>query len=330
MNIKIDHGIFLQLVDKVLNFFYQQILDELTGYYSIDARIENIIELNRFDTTNIIMMKLNRIEEDLREKTMNEKVNLCTNLILDSLISTDLSYDHYPRKIEPYKHFLDDDNEFDDYDFGDAISSDLFDLNEDVFGEKDDSESLQENKKLVDWFFSSKKYPIHLKKIKEIILNELASTEGNSKIFKISYVDEALYKVLIKNPALVKTLDWRIFEELLADILSKLGYEIELQRGTKDGGVDLFALKKHHPFGVNRYLIQAKRWNNIVGVEPIERLIWAQGFYKATKACLVTTSTFTKGAWELANCYKWQIELKDFLAFMEWLKLADKSKNNFT
>jgi len=44
-------------------------------------------------------------------------------------------------------------------------------------------------------------------------------------------------------------LNWRTFEKLLGDILESFGYEIELQQGTKDGGIDLFAIKKADIFG---------------------------------------------------------------------------------
>jgi restriction endonuclease Mrr len=115
-------------------------------------------------------------------------------------------------------------------------------------------------------------------------------------------------------------------EELLADILATLGYEIELQRGTKDGGVDLFAVKRNDPIGPERYLLQAKRWKNEVGIEPIQQLAFLRDHYRVTKACLATTSTFTRGAWELGLQYNYTMELKDYQGLQDWIAAAVKIK----
>lgn len=168
--------------------------------------------------------------------------------------------------------------------------------------------------------------------IAEIIDNELffyldlkptkKSFKKKDELYAVDYVDVSLYKLLLNNPELIKTLDWRVFEMLLADILNTIGYEIELKTGTKDGGIDLIAIKKKSDFGQLRYLIQAKRWKNIVGVEPVRSLLFVHNNYRATKSCLATTSNFTSGAWSLANEYKYQIELKDFNGLRQWLEYA--------
>lgn len=140
-----------------------------------------------------------------------------------------------------------------------------------------------------------------------------------SRIVRLDIIDPALYKALYGHPELLKSLDWRVFEKLLADLLEKLGYEIELQRGTKDGGVDLFAIKREDVFGPQRYLLQAKRWNHNVGVEPVRQLAFLHAHHKMTKSCLATTASFTTAAWELGSQYKWQLELRDFEGLKHWL-----------
>lgn len=150
------------------------------------------------------------------------------------------------------------------------------------------------------------------------------SRTENSAI-SLTLVDPVLLEAIAKNPKLLKSLDWRTFEKLLARILETLGYEIELQRGTKDGGVDLFALKKDSIIGPHRYLLQAKRWAGSVGVEPVREILFLHTDYRVTKSCLATTSRFTEGAWEYARSYKWWLELKDFERLQEWVGLAVKS-----
>ena len=139
---------------------------------------------------------------------------------------------------------------------------------------------------------------------------------------RLDAVDAALYHAVIGHPGLLRTLDWRLFEKLLADILDRFGFEVELQRGTKDGGGDLFAVKKRHPLGPQRFLLQAKRWKNAVGVEPVRQLAFLHSHHRVTKSCLATTATFTRGAWELAHQYRWQLELRDFEGLMEWVREA--------
>ena len=143
---------------------------------------------------------------------------------------------------------------------------------------------------------------------------------------RLDAIDAAFYQAVIGHPELLRTLDWRLFEKLLADILDSFGFEVELQRGTKDGGIDLFAVKQGHPLGPQRFLLQAKRWKNSVGVEPVRQLAFLHSHHRVTKSCLATTAAFTSGAWELARQYRWQLELRDFEGLMEWVREAARIK----
>jgi hypothetical protein len=145
-------------------------------------------------------------------------------------------------------------------------------------------------------------------------------------VSELDLVDIALYNTLSAHPELARTLSWRTFERLLADLLEEFGFEVELTQGTKDGGIDVIAVKNETHFGVHRYLLQAKRWANKVGIEPVQRLLFLQSHHHATKSCLVTTSTFTSGAWQLADHYRWQLELRDFDGLTNWIRMARESK----
>ncbi len=135
-------------------------------------------------------------------------------------------------------------------------------------------------------------------------------------------IESNLLKALRRDPKLLKSLDWRTFEIVLSSILERLGFEIELQRGTKDGGIDIFALKCDPALGAHRYLIQAKRWSHRVGIEPVRELLFLQSHHRASKACLATTATFSRGAWRLAEEYRWQLELRDLHGLQDWLGMA--------
>lgn len=151
---------------------------------------------------------------------------------------------------------------------------------------------------------------------------EIKKTSAEISTIQLNTFDPSLYNKIITNPVLIHSTTWRDFEYLLKEILSAFEYEVELQKGTKDGGIDIIAIKKNDIFGEHKYLIQAKKWKNKVGVEPVQRLAFLKDYYNVSKACLATTSTFTKGAWDLAKMYPWQLELKDYNGLLDWMKFA--------
>ena len=136
----------------------------------------------------------------------------------------------------------------------------------------------------------------------------------------------ALYRTLAENPEFLRAIPWRTFEKLLADIFTRFGYDIELQQGTKDGGIDLFAIKRAGPFGPQKYLIQAKRWTHKVGVDPVRQLLFLHDHHRMTKSCLATTAAFTRGACVLAEQYQWQLELRDMKGLQEWISRISGSE----
>jgi CheY-like chemotaxis protein len=156
--------------------------------------------------------------------------------------------------------------------------------------------------------------------------NEVPATEEaleipSSPILELNTIDLLLYQQLQRQPELLKSLDWRTFERLLADILETFGYRVELMQGTKDGGIDIIAFSTAE-MGSHKYLVQAKRWSHKVGVEPVQRLLFLQSHEKATKSCLATTGQFTRGAWRLADQYEWQLSLRDYQGLQEWIDRA--------
>ncbi|WP_336770001.1 restriction endonuclease [Bacillus bombysepticus] len=86
------------------------------------------------------------------------------------------------------------------------------------------------------------------------------------------------------------------FEIYLADLLKKLGFETKLTKGSGDQGVDIIANKNE-----KRYVIQAKRYSGTVGNESVQQAIAGKEFLKADEAWVITNSTFTRSAIELAS-----------------------------
>lgn len=146
------------------------------------------------------------------------------------------------------------------------------------------------------------------------------------KIHQLDLINYELYEAITMHPELLLSMSWRKFEIFLANVLESLGYEIELTCGTKDGGIDIVAITKQSVFGSHKYLVQAKRWSNKVGVDPVRELLFLGNHHRASKSCLATTSDFTRGAWELSRQYPWQLELRDYQGLRDWVQAAMQCK----
>lgn len=85
------------------------------------------------------------------------------------------------------------------------------------------------------------------------------------------------------------------FETFLKYHFQKLGYVAETTSVTGDYGADLI-LKKDH----EKLIVQAKRYQEKVGIKAIQEVVAAVGHYKADKGYVITNSFFTKSAMNLA------------------------------
>ncbi len=142
----------------------------------------------------------------------------------------------------------------------------------------------------------------------------------------VSSANDGLIKYLAKHPELLYTLEPRKFEELVAEIFRDKGYNVELTPKTRDGGKDIYAIRKE-PFGSLLYVIECKRYasSNKVGVEVVRGLYGVTQAEKATMGIIATTSTFTSTALDFAAPLKYQLSLRDYDALQEWLSEYSKS-----
>lgn len=118
-------------------------------------------------------------------------------------------------------------------------------------------------------------------------------------------VNEELIKFLAAHPERLQTLDPRYFEQVVAEIFRDFGYDVILTPRSKDGGLDVRAIRKDS-VGTLLYLIECKRYasHRPVGVEIVRGLYGVAALEKATHGVIATTSHFTKGAKEFAEKVK--------------------------
>ena len=86
------------------------------------------------------------------------------------------------------------------------------------------------------------------------------------------------------------------FENFIAKLFERMGYESEVTKSSGDQGIDVLAKK-----GDCLIAIQAKCYSVVVGNHAIMEAVAGKNFYKADKCMVVTNNMFTKSAKELAN-----------------------------
>jgi len=127
--------------------------------------------------------------------------------------------------------------------------------------------------------------------------------EQRSRIVRADGLPLSLVRAILASPADLHALTPRQFESLIAEVVGKLGFsEVILTPRTGDGGKDVVAstLVAGIPFTV---YFECKKYaaGNKVEVGLVRSLLGvvASRASQADKGVLVTTSTFTKGAWEM-------------------------------
>ena len=92
-------------------------------------------------------------------------------------------------------------------------------------------------------------------------------------------------------------MDGREYEHSVAKYLKKQHYkDIVFTRASGDFGVDLIARKRR-----KHYAIQCKYYTGRVGVKAVQEAVAGRAFYECDQAMVVTNSTFTRGARQLAE-----------------------------
>jgi organic radical activating enzyme len=137
---------------------------------------------------------------------------------------------------------------------------------------------------------------------------------------QIITLNEVLIERLKRNPDDIFHISPRQFEEVIADLLSGMGMEVELTPTTRDGGKDILAYMDS-PLGKLLTLVEAKQYNKNrpVGVSLVRTLYGTLEDYKATNAVLVTTSRFARPAQQFQERHKWELSLRDYKDVVTWI-----------
>ena len=100
------------------------------------------------------------------------------------------------------------------------------------------------------------------------------------------------------------TMPWEDFEYFVRELFDKMfnvnGGEVKVTQASHDGGVDAIAFDDD-PIRCGKFVIQAKRYNNVVPVSAVRDLYGTMIHEGATKGILVTTSFYGKEAYDFAK-----------------------------
>jgi energy-coupling factor transporter ATP-binding protein EcfA2 len=137
---------------------------------------------------------------------------------------------------------------------------------------------------------------------------------------RIITANDDLIMNLKRQPGDLYKISPRKFEEVIADLLTDMGMEVELTPATRDGGKDILAYMNTE-LGRFLTLVEAKQHNKSrpVGVSLVRSLYGTLIDHQATSGMLVTTSRFANPAKQFQERHKYQLSLRDYQDVVSWI-----------
>ena len=144
--------------------------------------------------------------------------------------------------------------------------------------------------------------------------------EGDNRIAVKELCPQKLIDEISEHPELLDDVNQREFEKLIAELYARMGYEIELRRYSRDGGLDFLAIKNEEkdPYII---IVECKHplKKNTIGVKLVRELNGVRDFNNAEQSILVTSSKFSSDAKNLAREHQDKICLQDGKKVLEWI-----------
>lgn len=112
----------------------------------------------------------------------------------------------------------------------------------------------------------------------------------------------------------------RQFEELMAELLTNRGFQVELTKQTRDGGYDIIALYKVADLGTMKWLVECKRFTREkVGIEVIRSFKEVIQSNNVNRGIIATTSYFTADAIKKKQETPYLLDFLDKDAILKWI-----------
>lgn len=95
-------------------------------------------------------------------------------------------------------------------------------------------------------------------------------------------------------------MDGHEFEDLIEQLLIKMGFITQERKKSADGGIDIQAINEQ-PIFKGKYIIQCKRYSKPVGASVVRDLYGVVTSERANKGIMITNSSFTEATKEFAK-----------------------------
>lgn len=147
------------------------------------------------------------------------------------------------------------------------------------------------------------------------------SPERKRLVSAVSEVSDELIRELSARPDLLYRLDPRKFEQLVAELYRRQGFEATLTPASGDEGADVYVVG-HNDLGRTLWVVQAKRNAPERKIEAgvVRELLGTVTAKNASAGILITTSFFQPGAEKLEREFRYRLSLKDYLALQDLLR----------
>jgi restriction system protein len=127
---------------------------------------------------------------------------------------------------------------------------------------------------------------------------------------------------LLHQGKLLSEMHWRDFEKLIAVLLENDGWEVQLTKASRDGGIDVVATRSDPTVGEIRSVWQAKKLGltSKVTLRDVRELSAVREAESATKGLIVTTSHLTRNAIEWVRRDIYRLGYKDKEGVECWVR----------
>src|ERR1035437_2884669 len=140
---------------------------------------------------------------------------------------------------------------------------------------------------------------------------------------EVCELNKDLILYFAKHPEQLRSIPPRKFEQIIFEILSDRGFDVQLQPMTRDAGRDILTVFKSPSEGSVLTIVQCKRLKptNPVGIAVVREFLYVMKEEdKAKFGIIATTSYFSRDTKPIAKKWSNELKLRDFNHLVKWLK----------
>lgn len=137
----------------------------------------------------------------------------------------------------------------------------------------------------------------------------------------VTEISDTLIAELAANPKRLYQLDPRKFEQLVAELYRRKGFEATLTPASGDEGVDVYVVR-NDDMGRTLWVVQAKRYaaHRRIGGGVVRELYGTVEAKNASAGILVTTSFFEPAAERQVTDLEYRLNLRDYFGLQDMLR----------